>query len=280
MRTVDYSYKYQIVLPEAGQKTTRIEMLYLDHNRLASVPEALQFPCLWSSLKILLLHSNKLTSLPAEIGSLRTLSVLHLYDNLLTSLPQEITRLVNLQVLYLNDNQLESLPREMSNLTRLQKFTLHRNNLDYLESTILPIVDHLQVSLEGNPLMEASYPTPADDYFFAGDPPVRIPSLMVWCRRGISSFEEDQLMTKFDPSLLPEDLLLFLAEKKVTCSNCSASYFPDEGPSLMMFAMIQDIWVPFKYFVCSMQCAQDSIARWRPPKMPTTPNIHRIRSDS
>jgi len=272
MLTVDYSYKYQFVLPEAGQKTTRVEMLYLDHNRLVTVPESLQFPCLWSSLKILLLHSNKLTSLPSEIGSLKSLSVLHLYDNLLTSLPDEIARLENLQVLYLNDNFLEILPSKLNNLTRLQKFTLHRNKLRYLPSTLYQIVDYLQVSLEGNPLIDVPEPVPKAEYFFAGETPDLIPSLTRLCRRVLSN-----LNYPYDLDILSEDLVIFLAEKKIPCQNCSFSFFPDEGTNLVLFGHVRDLWIPFKYDVCSMLCTQESISQWRAPKYPNTPTVSRIR---
>ncbi|MGI8500556.1 MAG: COR domain-containing protein, partial [Hassallia sp.] len=67
------------------------------------------------------LSSQKLTSLPAEIGQLSNLSELNLSYNQLTKLPKEITQLSKLKSLALSGNQLITLPPELGQLglTRL-----------------------------------------------------------------------------------------------------------------------------------------------------------------
>ena len=75
------------------------------------------------------LNSNKLTSLPAEIGRLTGLTHLGLSRNQLTSLPVEIGNMTGLEVLYLCNNQLTSLPVEIGMLTGLRQLLLSGNPL-------------------------------------------------------------------------------------------------------------------------------------------------------
>ena len=63
-------------------------------------------------------------AVPAEIGQLTSLRVLNLSDNQLTSLPAEIGQLTSLEVLDLDDNQLTSLPAEIGQLTSLTELDL------------------------------------------------------------------------------------------------------------------------------------------------------------
>ena len=66
--------------------------------------------------KWLWLDVNQLTSVPAEIGQLTSLTNLYLNRNQLTSVPAEIGRLTSLTKLDLNDNQLTSVPAFIANL--------------------------------------------------------------------------------------------------------------------------------------------------------------------
>lgn len=65
--------------------------LELQHNRISELPGAL-FDQL-SSLVILKLHDNKLTSLPSHISKLSCLKELWLQENELAELPAEIGNL-------------------------------------------------------------------------------------------------------------------------------------------------------------------------------------------
>jgi Leucine-rich repeat (LRR) protein len=72
-----------------------------------------------ASLQLLDLGTNRLITLPPEIGNLILLRELNLYDNQLTTLPSEIGKLTLLQELHLSSNQLTTLPPEIGNLTSL-----------------------------------------------------------------------------------------------------------------------------------------------------------------
>ena len=88
-----------------------------------------------AALKELVL-GNKLTSLPAELWQLTSLTVLSLHGNQLTSLPAEIGQLASLEQLVLSENQLTSVPAEIGQLTSLRRLYLDANQLTSLPAAI------------------------------------------------------------------------------------------------------------------------------------------------
>ena len=82
-----------------------------------------------TTLKVLNLSYNQLTSLPDSISRLTNLRWLYLSYNQLTSLPESIGRLTNLRWLHLSDNQLTSLPDWIGRLTNLEDLDLSNNQL-------------------------------------------------------------------------------------------------------------------------------------------------------
>ena len=89
-------------------------------------------------LEKLYLNHNRLKSIPPSIGKLRKLDQLDLSGNEITELPEEIGMLSNLKKLYLFDNNIRTLPYEMGYLYRLETLGIEGNPLnDVLKSQIM-----------------------------------------------------------------------------------------------------------------------------------------------
>uniref|UniRef100_H3D8U9 Leucine rich repeat containing 58 n=1 Tax=Tetraodon nigroviridis TaxID=99883 RepID=H3D8U9_TETNG len=149
---------------EERRRDTR--QLYLNHNRVASLPSSVS---LFSNLEFLDLSSNGLTalcdgvarlarlrtliaknnrldesSLPKEFGSLR-LEVLNLSGNRFEEIPLQCTKLLHLQSLSLGGNRLRSIPAEVEHLTRLELLYLGGNLISAIppELANLPNLSYL-----------------------------------------------------------------------------------------------------------------------------------------
>lgn len=77
----------------------------------------------------LYIASNKLTSLPAEIGKLRSLRVLEASFNQISELPPELGMCTSLKQLFLFDNQIQDLPHELGSLYKLEMLGIDGNPL-------------------------------------------------------------------------------------------------------------------------------------------------------
>ena len=117
---------------EIGQLTS-LTVLDLGANELTSLPAEIGQ---LASLEQLCLSYNKLTSWPAEIGQLTSLRRLNIYDNRLTSVLAEIGQLASLERLDLTHNQLTSVPAEIWQLTSLRELYLHDNKLTSVPAAI------------------------------------------------------------------------------------------------------------------------------------------------
>ena len=75
------------------------------------------------------LRDKNLTSIPKEIGNLKTLTWIDLSSNNLTSLPEEFGKLKNLIHLNLGTNKLRTIPPAIGNLKNLKFLNLFGNEL-------------------------------------------------------------------------------------------------------------------------------------------------------
>lgn len=78
-------------------------------------------------LRKIYFNHNKLTWLPPQIGTMRSLTVLDLSFNDLTNLPPEIGMLTNLKRLLLYENHLDDLPFEIGSLHQLEMLGIEGN---------------------------------------------------------------------------------------------------------------------------------------------------------
>ncbi|NXD27911.1 LRSM1 ligase, partial [Spelaeornis formosus] len=113
-------------------KVLQKKVLIIHTNSLTSlVPKSCSLLSL-ITVKVLDLHDNQLASLPADIGLLTALQVLNLERNLLKSLPQSIGDLAQLQVLNVKGNKLRALPDSVSGLRSLRALDVSGNVLQEL----------------------------------------------------------------------------------------------------------------------------------------------------
>ncbi|CAG5865693.1 leucine-rich repeat-containing protein 58-like [Menidia menidia] len=144
----------------SDERKRDIRQLYLNNNRLASLPSAvslflnLEFLDISNNglsticdgitrlckLKTLFAKNNRLDefSLPKEFGSL-PLEVINFSGNRFEEIPLQCTKLLRLQSLSLGGNRLRSIPTEIENLTSLEMLYLGGN----LISAIPPEVANL-----------------------------------------------------------------------------------------------------------------------------------------
>uniref|UniRef100_A0A8B9HM66 Erbb2 interacting protein n=1 Tax=Astyanax mexicanus TaxID=7994 RepID=A0A8B9HM66_ASTMX len=75
--------------------------------RLTRICSKNQMGC-WKNATVLFLHSNKLESLPKEMGDMQKLKVVNLSDNKLKNLPYSFTKLNQMTAMWLSENQVSS----------------------------------------------------------------------------------------------------------------------------------------------------------------------------
>ncbi|XP_024124274.1 E3 ubiquitin-protein ligase LRSAM1 [Oryzias melastigma] len=115
------------------------DILDISCCELSEVPSSAFSICKLFQKKVLILHSNDLKYLlpkGCEISTLSTLKVLDLHENKLTSLPEDIGKLVTLQILNVEKNRLKVLPESIGHLQLLQTLNLKGNCLSELPSSV------------------------------------------------------------------------------------------------------------------------------------------------
>ncbi|KAM6183303.1 E3 ubiquitin-protein ligase LRSAM1 [Erethizon dorsatum] len=128
--------EYQMCLAkEAGAD----DILDISKCELTEIPFGAFATCKVLQKKVLIVHTNQLTSLlpkSCSLLSLATIKVLDLHDNQLTALPDDLGQLTALQVLNVERNQLTHLPRSIGNLAQLQTLNVKDNKLKELPDTL------------------------------------------------------------------------------------------------------------------------------------------------
>ncbi|NWW70245.1 LRSM1 ligase, partial [Climacteris rufus] len=138
-------------------KVLQKKVLILHTNNLTSlVPKSCSLLSL-ITVKVLDLHDNQLASLPAEIGQLTALQVLNLERNLLKSLPQSIGDLAQLQVLNVKGNRLRELPGTVSGWRCLRALHVSGNALRELPRELAHVRSLQTLTLDASSM---SYPSP------------------------------------------------------------------------------------------------------------------------
>uniref|UniRef100_A0A8C6N752 Uncharacterized protein n=1 Tax=Melopsittacus undulatus TaxID=13146 RepID=A0A8C6N752_MELUD len=146
--------EYQMCLAkEAGADDT----LDISKCELSEVPYGAFATCKVLQKKVLIIHTNNLTSLvpkSCSLLSLMTVKVLDLHDNQLASLPADIGQLASLQVLNLERNLLKCLPQSIGDLAQLQVLNVKGNKLKDLPVTVSSLRSLRALDISGNMVVE------------------------------------------------------------------------------------------------------------------------------
>ncbi|XP_040541668.1 E3 ubiquitin-protein ligase LRSAM1 isoform X2 [Gallus gallus] len=138
-------------------KVLQKKVLIIHTNNLSSlVPKSCSLLSL-ITVKVLDLHDNQLASLPADIGQLTSLQVLNLERNLLKCLPQSIGDLAQLQVLNVKGNKLRELPATVSGLRSLRTLNVSENLLQELPRVLAHVRTLETLTLDASSM---TYPSP------------------------------------------------------------------------------------------------------------------------
>lgn len=125
--------------------------LNLSSNRLTSVPDEIGN---LSKLTLLQLSYNRFTAIPSSIGNLSKLTQLEIGYNDLASIPAQIGDLPNLLRLGLGGLKLTSLPAWITRLSTLQILSLDENNLRSIPTEIASLPNLEGLGLYANEITE------------------------------------------------------------------------------------------------------------------------------
>lgn len=137
----DYIYhkdgsKYQLItsIREANENTEAIEL----KGRLSNdwQEDVLKL----KSLKVLLVNSLHVKSIPEDIGNISLLRKIQFYHCMLRNVPTSIGQLQNLEYLDLSFNLIHEIPKEIRNCNQLKKLRVASNSLKELPQSF----SHLQ----------------------------------------------------------------------------------------------------------------------------------------
>lgn len=148
-------------MPESIGKLSRLELLSADNNHITELPRSFAEKCpklitlslanndltefssdyategSWTNLHRLNLSSNKLTSLPPNIGVFGRLEVLKCAQNTIAVLPASVGDLTRLKMLDVSSNGLLSLPTELEHCQELNVLNVSSNGLTRLDPALL-----------------------------------------------------------------------------------------------------------------------------------------------
>ncbi|NXT78208.1 LRSM1 ligase, partial [Zapornia atra] len=146
--------EYQMCLAKAAGADDALD---ISKCELSEVPYGAFATCKVLQKKVLVIHTNNLTSLvpkSCSLMSLITLKVLDLHDNQLASLPDDIGQLTSLQVLNLERNLLRCLPQSLGDLRQLQMLNVKGNRLEELPASLGGLRSLRSLDVSANALQE------------------------------------------------------------------------------------------------------------------------------
>ncbi|KAI0212628.1 hypothetical protein LSAT2_002427 [Lamellibrachia satsuma] len=138
-------------IPSAIGRLVNLRVLMLDTNELTDLPAELTA---LSNLERMSLSNNHLSRLPPGFERLQNMRSLHAANNAFDEFPESLCQLTQLEFLDLSDNKLVTLPESISSLTNLQTFLLFMNNLSAIPDSLCRLVGLRVLWVGSNNLVE------------------------------------------------------------------------------------------------------------------------------
>jgi Leucine-rich repeat (LRR) protein len=149
LKTIYLNFNYFKEVPKEICNLSNLEILLMYSNKISSItPEINKL----KNLKVLGLSYNILSNIPKEIGELKKLNQLELKENNIFSLPKTIIELQNLKTLSLSNNKLSRLPKKMDKLVLLEILDLDNNSLSFIPKEIFTLTNLVGISVNFNKL--------------------------------------------------------------------------------------------------------------------------------
>ncbi|XP_074644010.1 uncharacterized protein LOC141900863 [Tubulanus polymorphus] len=124
-------------VPREISKLINLKILLLDTNQLISLPSEL---CLLTSLERLTLSNNLLSELPNDMPRMRRLQSLHLANNDFKEFPIQICDIPRLEFFDISGNKIRSVPERISHLKHLESLILFDNKIERLPDGLCALI--------------------------------------------------------------------------------------------------------------------------------------------
>nr|XP_054764681.1 leucine-rich repeat-containing protein 40-like [Lytechinus pictus] len=153
VRMLELSSNRLTSLPEEMGYMSSLEQLHIKFNKITSLPPFTK--C--KDLKELHAGNNNISELSVELlQSLSSLNVLDLRDNKITTIPEDMIKVTTLTRLNIANNNVSSLPYKLGNLTSLRAMVLDGNPLrsirrDIVNRGTMELMKYLRSRIEETP---------------------------------------------------------------------------------------------------------------------------------
>lgn len=126
--------------------SSSLDILSLSDNKLTSLPSCIENS---STLRVLKITDNRLNILPNSFTKLQTLNEVHLSRNRFTEFPEVLFTFNELKTLYLDGNQLTSVP-DLRRLENIQYINLQYNQLTTLPEHLMQLSEEVTIDVHQN----------------------------------------------------------------------------------------------------------------------------------
>ncbi|CAG8642993.1 13097_t:CDS:2 [Dentiscutata heterogama] len=247
VRLSDLNISNLIILAPAVPYLVSLRKLYLQYNKLTTIPESLFH---LKSLEELHLQCNKLTSIPPHIGFLTSLRGLFLHNNQIRKIPSQIRECKKCSFINLNDNNLTCLPAEFSTLENLRTLRVKGNPFEQPQNVsqskvegIISTLFDMCVQIVGSTMLEQG------KHFYCSN------NQKVPCSQKKNCIHNFLVKDILERLSMPTDY------PPTICSCCRVPLFQ----SRIFFNDFEHIcgrWVPVRFQLCSYTCKNITMKRY------------------